>query len=316
MRLEDVKRIAIIGAGTMGHGIAQEFAQAGYDTRLVDRSTELLTAAQAAMRRNLDLLAGAGLVDRRDIEAILARVSPTTVLIDALSDVDIVIEAVFEDLALKQDLFRQFDALCPGHTLLASNSSSIMPSQLVPSARRAPRVLVAHYFNPPYLLPLVEVVKGPETSDVSALLTRDLLRSIGKQPVIVQKEAPGFIANRLQVALYREAFSLVEHGFATPAEVDTVVRTSFGRRLAFAGPYELADLSGLDGASAVQALLIPQIESSRVVSRVLTETEARGDYGVKTGRGFYEWTPAGADALRRRIALGLILVQQAEESGA
>jgi 3-hydroxyacyl-CoA dehydrogenase len=310
MQPEAIRRIAVIGAGTMGHGIAQEFALAGYDTRLVDQTEEQLAAALANVRRNLGLLADAGLVERGGIDGVLERIHPTTSLREAVSDVDVVIEAVFEDLALKQDVFSRLDELCPEHTILASNSSSIMPSQLAPSTGRPDRVLVAHYFNPPYLLPLVEVVKGPATSDASAQTMFELLRGIGKSPVIMHKEAAGFIANRMQVALQREALSIVEQGFATPEDVDTVVRSSFGRRLAFAGPFEIADIGGLDVISAVAALLIPEIESSTRVSPVLTDKPARGDYGVKSGKGFYDWPPADADELRQRIARGLILLQQ------
>jgi 3-hydroxybutyryl-CoA dehydrogenase len=315
MQLEDIRRIAVIGAGTMGHGIAQEFALAGYETRLVDQTNEQLAAALENVRRNLELLADVELVERGDIDGVLARITPTTSLQAAVSDADIVIEAVFEDLALKQELFARLDELCPEHTILASNSSSIMPSQLAPSTGRPDRVLVAHYFNPPYLLPLVEVVKGPSTSDASAHLMFELLRRIGKSPVVMQREAAGFIANRMQVALQREALSIVEQGFATPQDVDTVVRTSFGRRLAFAGPFEIADIGGLDVISAVATLLLPEIESSTRVSPVLTDKPARGDYGVKSGKGFYDWPPEAADELRQRIARGLILLQQRQREG-
>jgi 3-hydroxybutyryl-CoA dehydrogenase len=310
MQLEDIRRVAVIGAGTMGHGIAQEFALAGYDTRLVDQTDEQLAAALANVRRNLGLLADASLVQREAIDGVLARIHATTSLNEAVSDADIVIEAVFEDLKLKQALFGQLDELCPEHTILASNSSSIMPSQLAPSTGRPDRVLVAHYFNPPYLLPLVEVVKGPATSDASAQMMFELLRGIGKSPVIMHKEAAGFIANRMQVALQREALSIVEQGYASPEDVDTVVRTSFGRRLAFAGPFEIADIGGLDVISAVAGLLMPEIESSTRVSPVLTDKPARGDYGVKSGQGFYAWPPEAADELRQRIARGLILLQR------
>jgi 3-hydroxybutyryl-CoA dehydrogenase len=315
MQLEDIRRIAVIGAGTMGHGIAQEFALAGYDTRLVDQTDEQLAGALANVRRNLGLLADAGLVERGAIDGVLARIYATTSLGEAVADADVVIEAVFEDLKLKQELFATLDELCPEHTILASNSSSIMPSQLAPSTGRPDRVLVAHYFNPPYLLPLVEVVKGPATSDSAAQVMFELLRGIGKSPVIMQKEAAGFIANRMQVALQREALSIVEQGYATPEDVDTVVRGSFGRRLAFAGPFEIADIGGLDVISAVAALLIPEIESSTRVSPVLTDKPARGDYGVKSGQGFYAWPPAAADELRQRIARGLILLQQRQREG-
>ena len=313
MRFEEIQRVAVIGAGTMGHGIAQEFALAGYDTRLVDQTDAQLAAALANVRRNLSLLAEVGLVAADQIDTVVARIRPTSQLAEAVVDADVVIEAVYEDLALKQDLFARLDELCPERTILASNSSSIMPSQLAPSTNRPGQVLVAHYFNPPYLLPLVEVVKGPDTSDDAAQTMFALLTKLGKSPVIMHKEAAGFIANRMQVALQREALSIVEQGFASPEDVDTVVRTSFGRRLAFAGPFEIADIGGLDVISAVAALLIPEIESSTRVSAVLTDKVAAGHYGVKSGQGFYAWPDAAARGLRQRIARGLILLQQEDQ---
>lgn len=309
MRARDIRRVAVVGAGTMGHGIAQEFALAGYDTRIVDQTDERLNAARDGMRRNLQLLADAGLLAADDIEPALARVRASTSLAEAVADADLVIEAVFEDVAIKHALFRQLDELCPERAILASNSSSIMPSVLAAATQRPERVLVAHYFNPPHLMPLVEVVKSSATSDDVARVVYDLLKGIGKRPVMMQKEAPGFIANRMQVALQREALALVAQGYATPRDVDTVVTASFGRRLAFAGPFEIADIGGLDVIGAVAALLMPEIESATSVPAVLTDKVARGDYGVKSGRGFYDWPPEAADELRQRIARGLILLR-------
>ena len=161
-------------------------------------------------------------------------------------DVDIVVEAVFEDLPLKLLVFEDLDRHCPQRTILTSNTSSFMTSQLVPATNRPDKVLVANWWNPPYLLPLIEVVKGPDTSDNSLKLTTDLFTNIGKTPVVLQKESLGFIGNRMQFALLREALSIVSDGIATPEDIDKVVTNSFGRRLSVAGPLEVFDVAGWD----------------------------------------------------------------------
>jgi 3-hydroxyacyl-CoA dehydrogenase len=294
----------------MGHGIAQEFAVAGYDVVLNDRTDELLQVALANVERNLRMMVAAGLVDAERAAAAPGRMRATTSLSDAVADADVVIEAVFEDLALKQSVFARLDEHAPEHAILASNSSTFMPSQMAQATGRPERVLVAHYFNPPHLLPLVEVVKGPQTSEEAARVMYDLLAGIGKQPVLVQKEAPGFIANRIQIAMQREALAIVERGIASPADVDRVVRASFGRRLPFAGPFEIADIAGLHTITAAIESLLPHIESSTALSPVLSEMSARGDLGVRSGRGFYEWSPEAGEELRQRIARGLIALSR------
>ncbi len=221
-----------------------------------------------------------------------------------------VIEAVFEDLPLKQRIFADLDRLTPPRAILASNSSSFMPSALAASTGRPDRVLVAHYFNPPHLLPLVEVVRGPQTSNETVATMAALLRHIGKRPAIIQKEAPGFVGNRLQMALFREALAIVEAGIASPEDVDVVVKNGFGRRLAAAGPFEVFALAGLDLVLAVAEQLMPVIDSRPEVPALLRETVARGEHGVKTGSGFYEWTPEEGEALRQRVAKALIAIAQ------
>jgi 3-hydroxybutyryl-CoA dehydrogenase len=167
-------------------------------------------------------------------------------------------------------------------------------------------VLVTHYYNPPHLVPLVEVVRGPETSDEAIETVHGLLTKVGKSPAIVQKEAPGFIGNRLQAALFREALSIVERGIASPQDVDAVVRNGIGRRWAAAGPFEIWGIAGWDLIYAASTYLSPHLESSTEPSSLLREKVERGELGVKTGKGFYEWTPESAEALTRRIARVLI----------
>ena len=294
----------------MGHGIAQEFALAGYDVHLNDLTEEKLRQAADTVRDNLEMLVGMGLVSRSQADSAPSRLHTTTALSEAVREADVVIEAVFEDLVLKQRIFTELDRACPKRTILASNTSTFMPSKLASATRRPGKVLVTHYFNPPHLLPLVEVVPGKETSDETVTAITDLLTKVGKRPALVQKEVPGFIGNRLQAALIREALSLVEQGVATPQDVDTVVKNGFGRRLSCAGPFEIFDIAGWDLVEAVVSQLFPEIDSSPEVPRWLREKVERGELGVKTGKGFHEWTPESAEALRRRIAQALVDIAQ------
>lgn len=306
MEIGKIRRVAVIGAGLMGHGIAQEFAAADYAVSLFDMNEAMLQTARQRIQDNLKRLAEQGLMGTESIERALGHLRLCTALEETVRDADFVIEAVTEDLTVKQALFEQLDALCPPHTILASNTSTFMPSRLAAATRRPEQVLVAHYFNPPYLLPLVEVVRNPQTSEATVQTVCDLLTGIGKTPVVLQKEAPGFVANRLQTALLREALHIVQNGIASPQEVDTVVRNSFGRRLALAGPFEIGDLAGLDLWRTIAELLLPEIASTTEVPSLLEAQVARGEYGVKTGKGFYTWDTETVQAERGRIARGLL----------
>jgi 3-hydroxybutyryl-CoA dehydrogenase len=302
MKVEEIKRVAVIGAGLMGHGIAQEFALAGYDVRLHDVDGERLRKAQANIRGNLEMLAGLGLVTNDKAGPALRRIVDCAVLRDAVGEADVVIEAVFEDLKLKQETFRLLDEACPPRTILASNTSSLLPGLLASVTRRPDRVLVAHYFNPPYLLPLVEIVRHEKTSEETVRTLYGLLRKIGKTPVIVQKEVPGFVGNRLQAALFREALSIVQSGIATAEDVDIVVKNGFGRRLAAAGVFEIWEIAGWDLISSICENLFPTLDGSAEIPPLLKGMVERGELGTKTGKGFYEWSPQSILALKKRIA--------------
>ena len=305
----------MVGAGLMGHGIAQEFLLAGYDVRLHDVTEERLVRARESIRSNLQLLTGIGLIAPGAAERAPARLRTTTVLKEAVSGADLVIEAAFEDLNLKREIFRSIDALTPDHAILASNSSSFMPGLMASATGKPGNVLVAHYFNPPYLLPLVELVRHETTSDETVNALFELLTRMGKTPVVVRKEAPGFVGNRLQAALFREALSIVEQGIATPADVDTVIRNGFGRRLGAAGVFEIWEIAGWDLILAICENLFPTLESRTTPAPTLKEMVARGELGVKTGRGFYDWTPESVNALKTRIAGTLAEIARANRRG-
>jgi 3-hydroxybutyryl-CoA dehydrogenase len=305
MSFQEIRRIAVVGAGFMGHGIGQEFALAGYPVTLHDLTPEKLQMALQGIESNLRQLAEWGLVAENQIGPAMARIGTSVRLSEAVEDADLVIEAVFERLEVKLQVFRDLDALCPPHVILASNTSSHLPSVLAAATSRPDKVLVAHYFYPPSLLPLVEIVPGGETGTQTVAAVYDLMKAIGKSPIVVQKEAYGFIANRLQFALQREALSIVEQGIATAQDVDIAVRDGFGRRLAVAGPFEIAEPIGWDLELQIQRYLLPHLASSPEPSKLLVDKVARGELGTKSGRGFYEWTPESAEAWRKRMSRAL-----------
>lgn len=310
MELEDIRRVTVVGAGLMGHGIAQEFAVAGYEVSVVDTDAQVLESVVGRVRANLRRMVELGLVESASAAAAPERMHTTTELAAAVAKTDVVIEAASENLELKQRLFGEMDRVARGDAILASNSSSFMPSELCPQVQNRGRVLVAHYFNPPHLLPIVEIVRGPETTDEAVTTMHALLTRIGKHPAIVNKEARGFVGNRLQLALFREALSIVEQGIASVEDVDTVVRFGFGRRLAAAGPFEIADAAGADLWAAVAANLLPHISTATEVPAFFREMLARGEHGMKTGKGFHTWTPESADAARDRIARSLVATSE------
>ena len=293
----------------MGHGIAQEFAVAGYEVRIHSRTEESLQRGMGRIRDTLQRLTKMGLITRHQGRSALPRIQASAVLGETVDEADVVIEAVYEDLVLKRRIFGELDRLCPQRTILASTTSTFLPSELASVTRRPGRVLVTHYINPPYLTPLVEVVRHQSTSDDTVATVMDLLREVGKRPVLVQREVPGFISVRLQFALLREALSLVQSGVATPQDVDTVIKNSIGRRWAVAGVFEVLELAGWDLAEAIATSLLPHLENSTQVSQLLREKVRRQELGVKTGKGFYDWTPESGEVLRARIAHAMVEIE-------
>jgi 3-hydroxybutyryl-CoA dehydrogenase len=297
----------------MGPGIGQDFACAGFEVVLCDLSQEILEQAINKIERDLQEQKDWGFITAGEVQSTLDNIQTTTVLPDAAADADLVIEAVFEDLELKQRVFRELDQICPEHTILASNTSSLMPSTLASVTNRPDRVLVAHFFYPPPLMPLLEIVRSAFTSDETVAAVYDVAKAARKSPIVVQKEALGFIANRLQVALLREALYIVEQGIATAQEVDIAVKQSFGRRLSIAGPIEMAEVQdGWDLVLQVENYILPDLDVSRRPSRLIFDMVERGELGAKSGKGFYEWTEASLEAWRKKLVTTLADFAQAD----
>jgi 3-hydroxybutyryl-CoA dehydrogenase len=286
-------RIAVVGAGLMGHGIAQVFALAGHDVTITDAFAQNLTTVKSRIAANLR--------DLGDDESAVSRVKPCADLGEAVRDADYVVEAVLEDLPLKQKLFADIERHVRPDTILASNTSVIPITSIMQGLGKRDRALGTHWWNPPFLVPLVEVIETQWTSPQAIAWTMQLHEAAGKKPAHVKKDVPGFIGNRLQHALWREAISLVEHGICDAATVDAVIKASFGRRLAVLGPLENADLVGTDLALAIHNTVLPAIDSRPGPSPYLQRLVADGKLGFKSGEGFRKWSAEEQAALRTKV---------------
>ena len=286
-------KIAVIGAGLMGHGIAQVFALAGHEVIITDTGMKNLDNVQSRIAGNLRELG--------DDETAASRVRPCFDLGETVRDADYVVEAVFEDLPLKQKLFAEIERHVRADTILASNTSVIPITSIMKGLKNRGRALGTHWWNPPFLVPLVEVIETQWTSPHTVAWTMELHRAAGKQPAHVKKDVPGFIGNRLQHALWREAISLVEQGICDAETVDAVIKASFGRRLAVLGPLENADLVGTDLTLAVHNVVLSAIDGRPSPSPYLRALVAGGKLGFKSGEGFRKWNAEQQAALRLKV---------------
>ena len=305
MSASDIRRVAVIGAGLMGHGIALELAAAGYDVRLHDLEASILDRAMADVRAGLSRLVENGLLEGAAAEAAPDRIRTGTELGDLVADADLVIEAASEDVDVKRRVFADLGRLSPPEAILASNTSSLRPSLYAPGSGRPDRVIVTHYANPPHFVPLVEIVRGPDTSDATAETTRAFLEGLGKTVIVARREVPGFILNRLQIALLREALWLVESGVAAPEDIDAALKFGTGRRWAFAGIFEVFEMANWAVVGRIYEEVAPSLASSREVPEPLRRRIESGHHGASAGRGFYESDPEWAEETRSRIAYGL-----------
>ena len=287
------ERVAVVGAGLMGAGIAQVFAASGHPVALYDPSEDALATAPRRVRSICELLG-------QDL-SVAELVTPTSDLAAAAGDADLVVEAAPEDRALKRELFAALSQLARPQAILASNTSSIPIRDLAAGAADRSRVVGTHFWNPPYLVPLVEVVQSEETAASVVAAVVGLLEEVGMEPVHVRADIPGFVGNRLQHALKREAIALVASGVCDAETVDTVAKLGLGRRLRVLGPLEQSDLIGLDLTLAIHEVLMPSLDRTPAPHPFLVEKVRRGELGMKSGRGFREWSPEAADAVQTRL---------------
>ena len=286
-------RIAVIGAGLMGHGIAQVFGLAGHDVTITDAHGPTLASARDRILTNLR--------DLGDDVTTVERVRVCADLAEAVAGADFIVEAVREDLGIKQKLFADIERAAGPDAILASNTSVIPITAIMGGLENRARALGTHWWNPPYLVPLVEVIGTAWTAPAAIDFTMKLHAAIGKTPVHVKKDVPGFVGNRLQHALWREAISLVENDICDAETVDTVIKAAFGRRLAVLGPLENADLVGTDLTLAIHQTVLPAIDARPGPAPYLEKLVARGKLGMKSGEGFRTWTPEQQADLRARV---------------
>jgi 3-hydroxybutyryl-CoA dehydrogenase len=285
----EIVKIAVIGSGIMGHGIALVCACGGFHVTLVDVKEEALHAASMKLRASMMQLVEAGLAPLDGIETVLGNIAYATNMSEGVREAGLIFEAVPEQPALKQSVYAQLEACAEAEAIFASNTSGIPVNALASMTKRPGRFLGTHFFMPAHLIPLVEVVRGNDTSEEVVSSVMDLLVKLGKKPVQVRKDIPGFIANRLQHALAREAMSLVGNGVVSIEDLDTVVRNSIAVRLLFTGPMEQRDFNGLDTHLSIAEYLYKGLEASREPLDILKNKVADGNFGIKTGQGFYDW---------------------------
>ena len=288
-------KVAVIGAGTMGHGIAQVFACAGYQVAITDSNPRVAERAFARIEANLSTLCARGSISAERAAAVPSRIESAASIESASSGADLVIEAVVEDLGVKRQVLRQVEAACPAEAIIASNTSSFRVRDMASVLSRSERFLVTHWWNPPYIVPAVEVVSGAQTSSEALAQTVAYLKRAGKYPVVVKKDGPGFVGNRLQHALRREAIAIVAEGIASAEDVDLITKLSFGLRLPVSGPLETVDLGGLDLTLSIQEYLLPKLDRSTEPRQLLRDKIARGELGAKAGEGFFKWDPGEAE---------------------
>jgi 3-hydroxybutyryl-CoA dehydrogenase len=280
-------RILVVGAGTMGGQIAMVCALTGHATTVTDLSDDALARARSQLHARLDRDVEKGRRTRDDVDAAFARLRLTTDLDAAAAAADVVIEAAVEKLDVKRELFARLDKAAPPHAILTTNSSAIMSSQLADATGRPDRVANMHFFNPALVMRCVEVVRGPDTSEATVAAVVALTRQLGKEPVVLRKEIPGFVANRILGAARDEAIFLLENGIASVEDIDTACRAALGYPM---GPFELMDLTGVDiGYHAKLARHAVTGDPRDLPSRTVTELVERGELGRKTGKGFYTY---------------------------
>ena len=299
MKVEDIKNICNLGTGTMGFGTALFFALKGYNVRMFGRSEASVERGFKSIQDALQMYKRNGIVTEADIPATLARITGCTTLEDAAKDADFVIESIAENLDTKREVWARIEELTGPETIFATNTSGLSPSSIAVNLKRKDKFVVAHFWNPPHLVPLVEVVPGEHTSQETVDVTWKLIEKIGKKPVALKREALGFIGNRLQLALLREALYIVEAGIATPEAVDTAVKYSIGRRLSTTGPLESADLGGLDIFYNISSYLNADLSDAKEPSPLLKKAKEENNLGAKTGTGLYEWTPEALEKIKR-----------------
>lgn len=290
MRKKEVREweIAVLGAGTMGTSVAQFFATHGHRVFLYNRTAKNLDNAITQIENNLTTMASIGEVSKDEIPLILGRICGCNDLDHALASADFVIENLAEQEDVKKLIFTQMDDCCGDDVIFSSDTSTMNIYDFV-SVSHPERLIITHFFNPAHVMPLVEIVRGPRTSDETVALAKELLESSGKTTAVLNRAIPGFILNRITMAVFREASYIVENGWASPEDIDKAITSTFGPRYAFEGPFALSDFGGLDIYERLATLLFPELSADKACPEFLKEMLSSGKLGVKSGEGFYHY---------------------------
>ncbi len=315
---KDFRKICVVGAGTMGHGLAQAFAQGGYQVALYSRTQKTLDRASVLISSSLDTMREAGVVDKEQIQATIGRISPTTSLEEAVAEADMAIETVVEDREAKKEIFTRLDNICPPQTLLASNTTFLNIFDFVETSR-PDKVLITHWYTPPQIIPLVDVVKGPSTDEANIQMVVQVLRKMGKKPVVFNRPVAGYAISRIQIALQREVHYLLDNDYLSAEDLDDAAIWGLALRMMIIGIVQRFDFGGLDLSARNIQRSATESTPLDYQPRKLLELVKQGYTGVKAGKGFYDYKGKGEAELCHdrdiRLLKLLKVLQETEITG-
>jgi len=311
VKIDQVKTVAVIGGGTMGPGMAAVTASHGYETRLAEIKAEVLEKAKGTTEVVFKVLSGAGFLTDDQVNAGRSNLSFTQDSQEALRGSQLVVETIPEKIELKQQFFREAEGQLDYEAILASNTSGIPISKIAQACRNPARVIGMHWSNPPHIIPVIEIIRGEQTDDATFQTVWELTERIGMIPSLVRRDVPGFVENRVLYAIMREALHLVEAGVADPQDIDRIVQWGIGYKLAVIPPLQLLDVAGLDIYHSVASYLNADLSTDSGVSSAITERVERGELGIKTGRGLFEYQADQIPALAQRRMRLLLAARRA-----
>lgn len=311
MAEKTISKVAVIGAGTMGPGMAATFARHGFDVALFDVKPEQLEKAPGTVDFVYTTLTNGGFMSAEEADAGRGRITYTSDLNDALAGAGFVVETVPERKDIKQQVFQEIEALVADNVIIASNTSGIPISDLAAVTRVPGRVVGMHWSNPPHLIPVIEVIRGQATSDETANATVTMVEQIGMVPALVDKDIAGFVENRILYAIMREALHLLDEGVASAEAIDTITKWGIGYKLAVIGPLELLDVAGLDIYTSVASYLNKDLNASSEISSTVTSKVAEGKLGMKTQGGLFDYTPEKIGQLQQQRGRKLVATRKA-----
>ena len=315
MAIREVKKVAVVGAGTMGPGMAATFARHGFETTLFDVKPEQLEKAKGAVDFVYTILTNGGFMTAEEADAGRGRITYSGDLRETVSGADFVVETVPEKKELKQQVYQQIEEHVGDDVIIATNTSGIPITEIAEVTRVPGRVVGMHWSNPPHLIPVIEVIRGKETTDETAQATVAIVEQIGMVPAMVDKDVAGFVENRILYAIMREALHLLDEGVASAEAIDTITKWGIGYKLAVIGPLELLDVAGLDIYTSVASYLNKDLNASPGISSTVTSKVAEGKLGMKTQGGLFAYTPEKIQELQQKRGRKLVATRKALADG-